>query len=84
MIHNMSAVDKTSASVGGGTAFFGAIATNEVALWVGIIATVLTFCASLFWNWRRDKREERRLAYEIGLKEDRRTESVDVHADRRA
>ena len=79
----MTPVEKASAATGGGTFLVGSITADSLMTWVGVGAAALTFIFSQFWNWRRDKREERKLKYEMGQKEDRRTESMEVSKERR-
>lgn len=52
-----SALSITS-GVGTATAAVG-FNINELAIWVGMIFTVLTFLMSLFFHIRRDRRERR-------------------------
>jgi hypothetical protein len=44
------------------------LAMNEVAAIVGMLGVA----ATVFFAWRRDVREQRALAYQLGLKPDRR------------
>lgn len=40
------------------TAYAGAYSLNEIALAVGIIATIVTVVMNAWFQWRRDQREE--------------------------
>lgn len=48
------------------TAALGGYTLNEIALAVGIAATVVTVAMNWWFQWRRDKREERALRRGMG------------------
>lgn len=48
---------KVAAVTGGGTFLGGYMAVDELAMWVGIIITLLSFATHLFFAIRRDRRE---------------------------
>ena len=50
----------TAASYGsaGVTLFLGKFTLNDIALFVGIVATIVTVVMNAWFQWRRDQREE--------------------------
>lgn len=48
------------------TAYLGEYTMNEIALAVGIAATIITVIMNAWFQWRRDKREEKVLMKQFG------------------
>ncbi|WNO60435.1 HP1 family phage holin [Rheinheimera sp. MMS21-TC3] len=58
-------MDKTTSNISygtsGATAIGGLLSMNEIALAIGIFFTALTFLVTLYFQHRRDQREQKRL-----------------------
>lgn len=50
----------------GVTLYLGKYTLNDIALFVGIGATVITLAMNLWFQWRRDRREELALKKHAG------------------
>ena len=50
-----TAIDTTTISTGTGTMVIAGLQLDDVALLVGMIFTILTFCMSLFFHIRRER-----------------------------
>lgn len=46
-----------------GTALFGGVTLQDVALWVGIITAIGTFLVNWYYKGREDERAEKRRGY---------------------
>jgi hypothetical protein len=54
-----------SLAASGGAVVVGGLTANELAAWIGIFCAVTTMLVNIFFQWRRDVREERRLRVDI-------------------
>lgn len=55
-----------SYTTGVATAYLGGYSLNEIALAVGIAATIVTVLMNAWFQWRRDRREEKAFARKAG------------------
>ena len=63
-----TAVDSTSITAGGSTMIIAGLQLSDFALFVGMMFTVLTFCMSLFFHIRRERRAIREAMFEDRLR----------------